>query len=65
MREVLVYLVSIADFNVLGLFMAKKHDMNEKKFSVGHAPSSLPVPLIDKICASPTASPFKARKLKF
>jgi hypothetical protein len=24
----------IADFHVLGLFMAKKHDLSEKKFSV-------------------------------
>jgi hypothetical protein len=28
----------IADFHVLGLFMAKKHDFNDKKNSVCHAP---------------------------
>jgi hypothetical protein len=33
----------IADFHVLGLFMAKKHDLSEKKISVCHAP--LPLPL--------------------
>jgi hypothetical protein len=32
----------IADFHVLGLFMAKKHDLSEKKFSVRHAPLPLP-----------------------
>jgi hypothetical protein len=30
--------VSIGDFHVLGLFMAKKHDLSEKKISVCHAP---------------------------
>jgi hypothetical protein len=34
----------IADFHVLGLFMAKKHDLSEKKFSVCHAPVPLPPP---------------------
>jgi hypothetical protein len=28
----------IADFHVLGLFMARKHDCGEKNFSVRHAP---------------------------
>jgi hypothetical protein len=28
----------IADFHVLGLFIAKKHDLSEKKNSVCHAP---------------------------
>jgi hypothetical protein len=28
----------IADFHVLRLFMAKKHDLSEKTFSVCHAP---------------------------
>jgi hypothetical protein len=37
--------IFIADFHVLGLFMAKKHDLSEKKFSVCHAP--LP-PLLQK-----------------
>jgi hypothetical protein len=32
----------IADFHVLGLFMAKKHDLSDKKISVSHAP--LPSP---------------------
>jgi hypothetical protein len=27
-----------ADFHVLGLFMAKKHDLSDKKNSVCHAP---------------------------
>jgi hypothetical protein len=30
--------IFIADFHVLGLFMAKKHDLSEKIFSVCHAP---------------------------
>jgi hypothetical protein len=29
---------NIADFHVLGLFMAKKHDLGGKIFSVRHAP---------------------------
>jgi hypothetical protein len=33
----------IADLHVLGLFMAKKHDLSEKKISVCHVP--LPLPL--------------------
>jgi hypothetical protein len=33
----------IADFHVLGLFMARKHDLSEIFFSVCHAP--LPLPL--------------------
>jgi hypothetical protein len=35
----------IADFQVLGLFMATKHDLSNKFFSVGHAPLPLPLPL--------------------
>jgi hypothetical protein len=31
----------IADFHVLELFIAKKHDLSEKKNSVCHAPSPL------------------------
>jgi hypothetical protein len=42
--------------------MAKKHDLSEKKFSVCHAPLPLPFAYI---FATPTASPLKARKLKF
>jgi hypothetical protein len=43
MREVLVscrekWKFFIAYFHVLGLFIAKKHDLSEKKFSVCHAP---------------------------
>jgi hypothetical protein len=50
MREVLVswwekWIIIIADFHVLGLFMAKKHDLSDKKFSVCHAPLPLPLPL--------------------
>jgi hypothetical protein len=33
-----------ADFHVLGLFMAKKHDLGDKIFSVCHAPLPLPLP---------------------
>jgi hypothetical protein len=35
----------IADFHVLGLFMAKKHDLSVQFFSVCHAPGPLPSPL--------------------
>jgi hypothetical protein len=50
MREVLVswwekWKKIIADFHVLGLFMAKKHDLSDKFFSVCHAPLPLPLPL--------------------
>jgi hypothetical protein len=38
----------IADFYVLGLFMAKKHDLSDKNFSVCHAPLPLPLPLNSK-----------------
>jgi hypothetical protein len=43
MREVLVswwvkWNFFIADFHVLGLFIAKKHDLSDKFFSVCHAP---------------------------
>jgi hypothetical protein len=43
----------IADFHVLGLFMAKKHDLSEKKISVCHAPRAVAVER--KICATLTA----------
>jgi hypothetical protein len=33
----------VADFHVLGLFMAKKHDLSDKKNSVYHAPLQLPL----------------------
>jgi hypothetical protein len=32
---------NIADFHVLGLYMAKKYDLSEKQFSVRHAPLPL------------------------
>jgi hypothetical protein len=51
-----------ADFHVLGLFMAKKHDLSEKNFSVCHAP--LP-PLLDEICLDTSSVSMKAKKLKF
>jgi hypothetical protein len=43
MREVLIF-IFIADFHVLGLFMAKKHDLSDKIVSVCHAPLPLPLP---------------------
>jgi hypothetical protein len=33
--------IFIADFHVLGLFIAKKHDLSEKNFSVCYAPLPL------------------------
>jgi hypothetical protein len=41
-----------ADFHVLGLFMAKKHDLSEKKFRRSRA---VAVAVKRKICATPTA----------
>jgi hypothetical protein len=46
MREVLVWcreklVFFIAVFHVLGLFMAKKHDLSDKNFFVCHAPLPL------------------------
>jgi hypothetical protein len=58
MREVLVscrekWKKCIADLHVLGLFMAKKHDLSEKKkFRVSRA---VAVAVERKICATPTA----------
>jgi hypothetical protein len=47
-----------ADFHVLGLFMAQKHDLSKKKFpSVTRR--------CTQICFTPTACPSKARKLTF
>jgi hypothetical protein len=59
MREVLVSCQEklkkiIADFHVLGLFMAKKHDLSEINFSVCHAPGPLPLP-------PPPPSPLNAK----
>jgi hypothetical protein len=67
MREVLIscrekWKKFIADFHVLGLFMAKKHDLSEKKFSVCHAP--LPLPL-EKFVSTLAQSLWKLKKLKF
>jgi hypothetical protein len=42
----------IGEFHVLGLFMAKKHDLSENKFSVCHAPLPSPLP------SPPPPSPF-------
>jgi hypothetical protein len=58
MREVLVswwekWKIFIADFHVLGLFMAKNHDLSDEKNSVCHAPLTLPLPL-----PSPSPSPY-------
>jgi hypothetical protein len=39
MRKIIFF---IADFHVLGHFMAKKHDLSDKKNSVCHAPLSMP-----------------------
>jgi hypothetical protein len=54
----------IPDFHVLGLFMAKKHDLCEKNF---HMSRAVPVAVADErnICATPTALTIKPRELKF
>jgi hypothetical protein len=48
MRKMIFF---IADFHVLGLFMAKKHDLSDTNFSVCH----VAVAVERKICAMPTA----------
>jgi hypothetical protein len=48
----------IADFHVLGLFMAKNYDLSEKKI-LSRAVA------VRKICTAPRGSAFSARKLKF
>jgi hypothetical protein len=48
----------IADFHVLGLFMAKKHDLSDKKISVCHAPLPLPLPLNAKFVPHLQPRPF-------
>jgi hypothetical protein len=40
--------------------MTKKHDLGENKFRLSRA-----IAVECKICVTPTASPLKARKLKF
>jgi hypothetical protein len=59
MRKMKIF---IADFHVLGLFMAKKHDLSDKKISVCHAPLAVGV---RKIYTSPTGLALSARRLKF
>jgi hypothetical protein len=54
MREVLVSCREklkkiIADFHVLGLFMARKHDLSEKNFSVRHAPLPLNAKFVPRL----------------
>jgi hypothetical protein len=39
MRKMIFF---IADFHVLGLFIAKKHDLSDETISVCHAPLPLP-----------------------
>jgi hypothetical protein len=39
----------IADFHVLGLFMAKKHDLSDKNFSVCHAPLPLNAKFVPRL----------------
>jgi hypothetical protein len=51
------YVASIYEKNVLGCFMAEKHDLKDKKMSRAVA--------VRKICTSPTGSALSARKLKF
>jgi hypothetical protein len=53
---------NFADFQFLGPFMNKYHDLSDKIFSVCHAP--LP-PVLDEICLVATELALKARKLKF
>jgi hypothetical protein len=49
----------IADFHVLGLFMAKKHDLSDKKFRLSRAVA------VAEICLDTSSVPMKAIKLKF
>jgi hypothetical protein len=49
MRKMKIF---IADFHVLGLFMANKHDLSEKNNSVSRA---VAVAVERKICGTPTA----------
>jgi hypothetical protein len=51
---------NIADFHVLGLFLAKKHDLSEKK--IYRLSRSVAV---RKICTLPTGLALSDRKLKF
>jgi hypothetical protein len=61
MREVLVSCREklnffIADFNVLGLFMAKKHNLSDFFFRMSRA-GAVAVAVERKFCATPTARP--------
>jgi hypothetical protein len=58
MREVLVSCREklkkiITDFHVLGLFIAKKHDLGEKNFSVCHAPLPLNAKFVPRLQPPP------------
>jgi hypothetical protein len=70
MREVLVscrekWNFFVADFHVLGLFLAKKHDLSKKKFFRMSRAGAVAVAVERKICATPTAYTIRPRKLKF
>jgi hypothetical protein len=43
----------IADFHVLGLFMAKKHDLSDKKISACHAPLPLNAKFVPRLQPRP------------
>jgi hypothetical protein len=43
----------IADFHVLGLFMAKKHDLSDKKFPFCHAPLPLNAKFVPRLQPRP------------
>jgi hypothetical protein len=43
----------IADFHGLGLFMAKKHDLSEKKIPVCHAPLPLNAKFVPRLQPRP------------
>jgi hypothetical protein len=50
MRKVKIF---FADFHVLGLFMAKKHVLSEKKISVCHAPGPLNAKFVPRLQPRP------------
>jgi hypothetical protein len=50
-REQLIFF--IAYFHVLGLFMAKKHDLSETQFSVCHAPLPLNAKFVPRLQPRP------------
>jgi hypothetical protein len=70
MREVLVsrwkkLKKNIADFHVLGLFMAKNMIWAIKNFRLPRAVAVAVNVAVRKICTSPTGSALKVRNLKF